>query len=343
MRISKALLLDRILVAAICLTAFGSILLDGPARAQGNEATAKVEVVAAEVAQAETVSVEGGGNCPPGHKRIDFPGGLGCLRCAAGQELVWVSKRGRDELKINNVSCLRCPESFSLEAAKEIKGRFSDGENWLQRRFTCLKCPPGYSLQKQETVFERADGTLDRQFSFFCQKGDSADRPGKGSPGRSGNLISNGGFEQNNPGNSWTTFAKGSTGIPHWRVTKGSVDVCGPFWKASAGKNSLDLSGGQAGALAQTVETEPGRRYVLTFDLAGNPDSRAGVKTLVVRAGDVEKVFKFDTTGKSRKNMGWVGHSLSFTARSGKTEVDITSRVNIAFGPFLDNVEVRGD
>jgi len=78
----------------------------------------------------------------------------------------------------------------------------------------------------------------------------------------------------------------------------------------------------------------------VTFDLAGNPDGNPTIKEMRVSAGGSSADFSFDTTGKSRSNMGWVSNSWDFTATGTTTTLSFLNLVDTPYGPALDNVSV---
>ncbi|MGA1862011.1 choice-of-anchor C family protein [Deferribacter thermophilus] len=156
------------------------------------------------------------------------------------------------------------------------------------------------------------------------------------------NLIKNGSFELGPQHvGSWLTLSKGSNKINNWAITNGSIDLIENYWQSSNGKRSIDLCGSTCGAISQNINTVPGATYQLTFDLAGNPDNQ-GIKYLKVIAGSISKTFQFNTTGKNKRNMGWVKKSLTFTATSNITNISFIALDNnpSAWGPAIDNVKI---
>lgn len=166
------------------------------------------------------------------------------------------------------------------------------------------------------------------------------------------NLVTNGSFETPIVGGApFVTLNSGSGALPGWSIL-GSIDHIGSYWQASDGNQSIDLNGlGQLGTISQTLATTPGQLYELTFDMAGNPDFDS-VKTLLVQVDAVAQPFNFDSTGKSLGAMGWVSHSLLFTATDVVTTlmfqsltIDFLAPAPVSnmfsFGPALDNVAVN--
>jgi choice-of-anchor C domain-containing protein len=164
------------------------------------------------------------------------------------------------------------------------------------------------------------------------------------------NLVINGSFELGvDPGGFTTLNAIDSGSISGWAVTSGSIDYIGSYWQASQGSRSIDLNGITQGTIAQqTLATVAGQQYLISFDLAGNPDQGPTVKTIGVSIGSSGlQIFTFDTTGKSHGNMGWITESFLYTA-SGTSTITFQSltvgptgnETFAAYGPALDNVSV---
>ncbi|MFE9008787.1 choice-of-anchor C family protein [Streptomyces sp. NPDC007875] len=142
--------------------------------------------------------------------------------------------------------------------------------------------------------------------------------------------------------NTFTTVVAGGT-IGPWKVTSGNVDHIGDgFWQAAEGGQSVDLNGTGAGTVAQTFTTVPGKRYTVTYSLAGNPAGGPTVKTgSVLVDGQNFRNFTFDITGKSFGNMGYVTQEVTFVARGTSTTLAFASTNNSAYGPVIDDVMVR--
>src|SRR5262245_19552079 len=148
-----------------------------------------------------------------------------------------------------------------------------------------------------------------------------ADMPGQ-PKARHANLIENGSFEQRAQGapNPFIeSLAPGSGVLLGWKIIapethlpaeKGdrgqtllNVDWIGPRrWRASHCDHCLDLDGG----IQQVVPTSPGKRYTLRFDLAGNPECGPRVQRLRILIDQKAHDFEFDSTGKSKTDLGWV-------------------------------------
>jgi choice-of-anchor C domain-containing protein len=161
--------------------------------------------------------------------------------------------------------------------------------------------------------------------------------------------FTNGSFEVSalNPGSGFLTLAEGNTQITGWEVfdtapEARTIDYIGTFWQAADGSRSVDLNGnlGPAG-IRQTFDTVAGTTYLVEFALAGNPDGLPAIKQVDVQSGLSSGSFLFDASGTTRPNMGWVYHSLFFTAASSSTTLSFLSQTSGAFyGPALDDVSV---
>jgi choice-of-anchor C domain-containing protein len=156
------------------------------------------------------------------------------------------------------------------------------------------------------------------------------------------NLVVNGSFEQGPAIDGYTPLNPGSTAIKGWKVTRGQIDYVGAY-TAARGKRCLDLNGSPGfGGVQQTFATEKGRRYRVTFAMAGAVGSTVPVKRMAVGAAGKKREFAFDTTGKKNEAMGWVEYAWEFDAVAAKTTLEFYSTMtkDPEFGPVLDDVRV---
>ncbi|HHB52430.1 MAG TPA: choice-of-anchor C family protein [Saprospiraceae bacterium] len=157
------------------------------------------------------------------------------------------------------------------------------------------------------------------------------------------NILINGSFEEGGSVGSFKTLRQGDK-IQGWTVTKATVDLNGTFLKAQDGKNSIDLNGTPGfGGIQQRFFTKKGKKYLLSFYLAGNPEGGPKIKKLLVSFGDQTRELEFDITGKSRENMGWEYHEFVFKAKQHATVLKFES--NHKSGPtnwrtVTDNVKL---
>ncbi len=153
--------------------------------------------------------------------------------------------------------------------------------------------------------------------------------------------VINGGFEK--PGTftgRFQTFSAGSSALIGWKIETGSVDLINRYWQPSEGRYSLDLSGTRAATISQVVGgLIAGKDYLLSFDLAGNPDG-SFAKSLIASAAGSSKTFTFLQAGKTKVAMGWTGQTLRFRATADTAVIRFASQNNGAIGPALDNVDV---
>lgn len=158
---------------------------------------------------------------------------------------------------------------------------------------------------------------------------------------RNPNLVTNGSFEDGPDCPLIRSLPDGSTDLPGWTVTRGSIDHVGPFWEHHDGKRSLDLHGSPGfGGVKQTVKTSAGVRYSLSFRLSVSPHTAVKKKTLAVEVDGEKTEFTHDATGQN--GMKWESHRLTFTATKAETVIELytleTEDPNC--GPALDDVRV---
>jgi choice-of-anchor C domain-containing protein len=161
-------------------------------------------------------------------------------------------------------------------------------------------------------------------------------------------LLVNGSFEEGPTlrfdGVHNINLEKGSTAIKGWVVTGGGVCIVDPtYWQAADGERSLAIVAGEgttAGGIRQDLETRKGQKYRVTFWMAGDTNGGPSEKKLRASAAGKSAEFVFDTTGRDRKEMGWVKKSWEFTAQANRTTLEFSSLTEGMYGPALDNVSV---
>lgn len=177
---------------------------------------------------------------------------------------------------------------------------------------------------------------------------------GGGQPGVTGggagyptghNLVVNGSFEQGSVAGPFRTLGVGSKDMPGWTITRGTIDQVRTDHRAADGYQCVDLIGSPgSGGIRQAINTVPGRTYRLSFDMAGNTDCGAKVKTLNVSIGSVRKTFRFDTTNRTGQDPGWVRRFVTFRTDSSRTVLEFADPGRpdngLYCGAILDNVAV---
>ena len=165
-------------------------------------------------------------------------------------------------------------------------------------------------------------------------------------PTADASVIINGSFEDGpaiGPAN-FLEISPGATDIVGWVVTRAEIDYLNSdFWQTPDGDRSLDLDGTPGfGGIAQSFATQIGIDYLVEFDMASNPDGAPTIKEMRVEAASQSQDFTYDSTGRSRLDMGWVRREWTFTAVDTTTTLEFYSldTVNGRFGPALDNVSV---
>ncbi|MDP9267167.1 MAG: choice-of-anchor C family protein [Acidobacteriota bacterium] len=155
------------------------------------------------------------------------------------------------------------------------------------------------------------------------------------------NLVVNGGFEQGVDPGGFLGYSSTGNKLPGWTVAKGSVDVIGTYFKCSHGR-CLDLNGSVNGTIRQTIATEAGKKYRVSFALSANPQCGDPKKVLRVSTGKESTQSKqFVVTGKP--TIPWVRRTWDFTADADKTPLTFASiGKDSACGPMLDDIAVVG-
>ena len=151
-------------------------------------------------------------------------------------------------------------------------------------------------------------------------------------------VLVNGGFENGTDPGEAMVLPPGSTAISGWTVVGGNVSYVGGRWQHSQGGRSVGLPCG--GGVSQTFETEPHQKYEVRFNMAGDPNTPPAVKSVAVSFGDESRVFTFDTTGHSLREMSWEARSWIFVATDETTALTFRSRTTECSTPAVDNVRI---
>src|SRR5687767_10200708 len=149
------------------------------------------------------------------------------------------------------------------------------------------------------------------------------------------NAIANGSFElYSKPTAFWTvpgvgdySIPPGDTNITSWSVINGPIAYV-RTWPGANGASSIDLSGDGtliSGGVAQSVTTQTGRHYVLSFHMSGNPGVSfprdPSAKQMSVRVGGLQQVYTYDTAIEQNTfaDMKWRRHELLYVANTNLT------------------------
>lgn len=156
-------------------------------------------------------------------------------------------------------------------------------------------------------------------------------------------VILNGSFEEGTFGSGpFDTLAAGSGAITGWSIGGAGVDWIGSFWQASDGGRSLDMSALDAGSVAQSLATVAGTRYLVSFDLSGNPGGAPPIKDIDVTVNGIDaSTFGYEIGNNTESAMGWLTYSYEFVATGATSVLAFTSLTGTPFGPALDNVRIE--
>lgn len=167
-------------------------------------------------------------------------------------------------------------------------------------------------------------------------------------PNATASLLTNGSFELGtlvNDGNSTMTFSAGPTNITGWTAVGRQVswiEAGNPFGlSAQDGSRFLDLTayiaGPPFGGVTQTISTNAGQQYVVSFFL-GTYTLRWGGPpvSIVASAGGTSQTFTVSTTSTAST---WTPFSMLFTASSANTAIMLTGAAGFNY-IGLDNVGV---
>jgi hypothetical protein len=181
---------------------------------------------------------------------------------------------------------------------------------------------------------------------------------GAGPAAAATNLVINGGFETPAPTDGhFLIFGNGSHALTGWNVVGVSsnavsllnTDYVEPnvSFESQSGNTAMDISGGDRPNLAtginQTIATEIGRRYALTFwvgnaDGSGNGNySHDSILDLSIDGAAREH---FTNGAITHHQVNWVEVTRVFTARSASTNIAFFNGTTADGFTGLDNVSV---
>jgi choice-of-anchor C domain-containing protein len=175
---------------------------------------------------------------------------------------------------------------------------------------------------------------------------------------RADSMLLNGDFTQysGTQSPSYTTIGAGSTFLTGWAVTSGSVDVINSYWPSPPqGGNSVDLDGDAPGAISQTLmNLSTGTTYVLSFELAANPDGDPLTKQLEVdiipdAAPTDFTSDQYANSAETKNDAGWMFEDVTFKATQSTETLKFISMDTTSvdagggpspYGPVIGNVAV---
>ena len=144
---------------------------------------------------------------------------------------------------------------------------------------------------------------------------------------------------------AWITYYPPSQ-LGGWEVLSDSVDLNDrSSWQQTPnGGQTVDLTGGFAGGIQQTIST-PGGSSVpmrLTFQMAGNYQCMDNTKSVTVTAGSSNQTFTHSrfTGWNVATRAGWQKKTLDFTPSGDTTLIKFTSNNAMWCGPLIGDVRV---
>lgn len=155
------------------------------------------------------------------------------------------------------------------------------------------------------------------------------------------NLLANPSFEDGQGG-------IGLLGTPGWVVEYGTIDIGGPFVPGAEASSAVGLQFcelvGTPGLarISQTINTLPGKRYVISGYMARHPGLNGGTATLDITVGNVTRQIVHDAQPISAFQMRYKRFKATFVASTSQTYIafaDTTSSY-IFGGAHVDGLSV---
>lgn len=149
------------------------------------------------------------------------------------------------------------------------------------------------------------------------------------------NVVENGSFETATAACNYQGGA--SVSITGWQMP-GTMRYAGPAqWNAGEGNCSVEL---YDSAIRQSIPTQRGKLYELSFLLAGNPNTTDPLRVLQVTIGGQVHTLSFDTSGKSPSAMGFERQRIRVLAQSTSTLIQFISQTPVR-GIVIDDIQLR--
>ena len=165
-------------------------------------------------------------------------------------------------------------------------------------------------------------------------------------PARAQDVLTNGSFESGPSlgGSHDVTVSAGSTAITGWTVVGDSIDYTGPPWDVADGVHCVDLDGRDAifSGVQQSFTTVPGRTYVVSFKMSGNPEGPPQIKRFRVSVDQFTGDYEFDSGGQTIGALRWEPVTFSFAASGSSTTLSFVSlsATPSSYGALIDQVSV---
>ncbi len=138
------------------------------------------------------------------------------------------------------------------------------------------------------------------------------------------------------------TYSVGET-FGDWFVDSGSIQLLGDWFADSPnGGGSIDMNGSSTGAISQTLVTEIGMEYQVTFAETGMWTFDTNIKDIRVSAAGTSQDFSvsYDASWDKDTSPLWQPQTFSFTATSTSTTLAFTSLEAGNAGAVIADVQV---
>lgn len=139
-----------------------------------------------------------------------------------------------------------------------------------------------------------------------------------------GGLLLNGGFESFVVDVASEPRCDGSTGVTGWDVGSGCVDQVSTALPAHGGQQCIALGGEPPGTLSQTVATEVGTSYTLTYYVGADPEGPPTATGSIEVTGAPPTTL---TAAPGAGDPGWTYGEVTFVASSEETTITFAGDV----------------
>ncbi len=158
--------------------------------------------------------------------------------------------------------------------------------------------------------------------------------------------FENGSFEFGTATGDFDTIDAGSNFIAPWIIDSGDIDVIRDLWTAADGNQSIDLNGGEAATIRQTIPTNAGCTYRITFSMSGNSPAGSGTSRTLDLYMNGLNVASFSTTLSVYDTSpgNWEEKTFEFPHSSPghtMTIIEFMSTTSGPSGPAIDNVRLE--